>query len=128
VHRESWREWSNGALLIHHRAVEARIIVAAVCAQLFDVATFVVMIWSHGARAEGNPIVVALLGSLGPALVVVAKLTVVAVVVCATYLAARRSAAPRLAVVVPIAGALVFGLLGGLSNAGVLLASGPFRG
>ncbi|HEU4672934.1 MAG TPA: hypothetical protein VFS32_08555 [Candidatus Limnocylindrales bacterium] len=104
--------------------MEVRVLVAAVCAQLFDVATFVVMIASHGPRAEGNPVVVALLGALGPALVIAAKLGVVSVVVCSAYVAARKPIAVRLAVALPLAGAVVFGLIGGLSNTQVLLGSG----
>jgi hypothetical protein len=91
-------------------------------AQLFDLGTFVRMIEWHGSAAEVNPLVHGLLVGFGlpfVAVVKVAALSLVAAVVA--VLAGRASSRQvRLAAIV-VAIAIVGGLVGGWSNARVIL-------
>jgi hypothetical protein len=91
-------------------------------AQLFDLGTFVRMIEWHGSGAEVNPLVHGLLVGFGlpfVAVVKVAALSLVAAVVA--VLAGRASSRQvRLAAIV-VAIAIVGGLVGGWSNARVIL-------
>ena len=85
-------------------------LLTAVAAQLFDLGTFLVMVRRFGAGAEANPLVAALFADYGTPLVALAVST------------ARRSPRVRLvAGAVPVGAAIVAGLVGGLSNARVIL-------
>ena len=92
-------------------------------AQLFDLGTFVRMITMHGAAAEANPLVRLVLLDDGLATLAVAKLAALSLVVAIVVVLAGRtegSGHARLAASV-VAIAIVAGMLGGWSNAGVLL-------
>jgi hypothetical protein len=97
-------------------------ILTATIAQLLDLGTFLRMVGVHGIGVEGNPIVGHLLSEYGLQFAVVAKVAVLALVVAVAVFLAERPArvAGRLAALV--AGvAVIAGLIGGLSNAAVIL-------
>jgi hypothetical protein len=92
-------------------------------AQLFDLGTFVRMIATHGAAAEANPLVRFVLIDDGLPTLAVAKLAVLSLVVAIVVVLAGRSEGPghaRLAASV-VAIAIATGILGGWSNAAVIL-------
>jgi hypothetical protein len=86
-------------------------------AQLFDWASFLVLIARHGLGAEANPIVVTLVEETGLSGVTLAKVATVTFVASLAVLIARRR--PRIAILLVILSA-VAGLVGGLSNIAVL--------
>jgi len=98
-------------------------------AQLFDLGTFVRMVGRHGPAAETNPIVHGLLNDFGLPFVVVAKIVVLSLVVAVIGVLAGRAApghppmaiAHRRLVGAVFAVAIAAGLIGGLSNARVIL-------
>ena len=96
-----------------------RVLVAAVvvmsAAQLFDLATFMVMVRSIGPTAEANPLVALLYGSYGYPMVAIAKVVLLALVSSIGAILVTRSARPRLAIGL-VALAIVVGLVGGISN------------
>lgn len=98
-------------------------IITVTIAQLFDLGTFVRMIAGHGAGAETNPLVRYLLVDYGMPTLVVAKLVVLSFVVAIIAQLAGRSARVenRGMVVAVVAIAIVAGLVGGWSNATVIL-------
>jgi hypothetical protein len=90
-----------------------------VLAQLLDFATFTTMIERHGPGAEANPLVAWLLAQFGVPLLLVAKVTVVALVTAIVAVlvdSARERPHVRLAASLFGVG-IVAGLVGGLSNA-----------
>ena len=91
-------------------------------AQLFDLGTFIRMIERHGTAAEVNPFVHFLLTDFGLPFVAVAKIAALALVVAVIGVLAGRAAGghPRLVATV-FSVAIVAGLIGGLSNARVIL-------
>jgi hypothetical protein len=91
-------------------------------AQLFDLGTFVRMVQGHGSGAEANPLVHELLVGFGLPFVAVAKIAALSLVVAIVVVLAGRTATghARLVALV-VALAIVGGLLGGLSNARVIL-------
>jgi hypothetical protein len=94
-------------------------------AQLFDLGTFIRLIDVHGIHAEANPLVHHLLAADGLPLAGVAKVAGLAVVVAVTVVLAGRPdrpSHPRLAWTVA-AVAVLAGLVGGLSNALVILGN-----
>jgi hypothetical protein len=98
-------------------------LIAVTLAQLLDLGTFLRMVSMHGAGAEGNPVVAHLLGDFGLPFVAVAKIAVLSVVVAViVVLAGRENQARhrRLAATV-VAVAVAGGIIGGLSNAIVIL-------
>jgi hypothetical protein len=92
-------------------------------AQLLDLGTFIRMVWLNGPSAEANPIVAGLLLGYGLPFVAVAKVAGLSLVNAVIVVLAGRSrpdAHPQL--VHLVAGlAVVAGLIGGWSNALVLL-------
>ncbi len=97
-------------------------LLTAVAAQLFDLGTFLVMVGRFGAEAEANPLVAALFSGYGTPVVALAKLSTLLLVVALAVSTARRSRRVRfVAGGLPLAVAIVAGLLGGLSNARVIL-------
>jgi len=98
-------------------------IITVTVAQLFDVGTFVRMVASHGAAAETNPLVRSLLVDHGMPTLVVAKIVVLSLVVAVIVQLAGRSSRVqhRSIVAAVVAVAIVAGLVGGWSNATVIL-------
>jgi hypothetical protein len=98
-------------------------IIAVSAAQLLDLATFTRMVTVHGPSVEANPIVAFLLTDLGLPFVAVTKVAALAVIVAVITVLAGRGAADRHPWVVGTvaACAVATGLIGGLSNAMVLI-------
>jgi NAD(P)-dependent dehydrogenase (short-subunit alcohol dehydrogenase family) len=97
-------------------------LVTAVVAQLFDLGTFLEMIRTAGPRAEANPLIQALFVDYGMPAVALAKAALVLFVVSLAVSSARRGRRVQIvAGVVPVAVAILAGLIGGLSNARVIL-------
>jgi hypothetical protein len=98
-------------------------IITVTVAQLFDLGTFVRMIAGHGAGAEANPIVRSLLVDYGMPTLAVVKVVVLSLVVAVVaQLAGRSSQVQHRAIVAAVvAVAILAGLVGGWSNAAVIL-------
>jgi len=91
-------------------------------AQLFDLGTFIRMVNVHGSAAEANPVVQVLLADFGLRFVVVAKIAALSLVVAVVgVLAGRASVGHPRTVAGVITVAIVAGLIGGVSNARVIL-------
>jgi hypothetical protein len=92
-------------------------------AQAFDFATFNVMVRSYGVSAEANPLVQSMFVTLGTPAVAFAKIALVTLIVCLGIAAAVRGGKGRWAVVggVPLALGITAGLIGGITNAAVIL-------
>ena len=97
-------------------------ILAVTAAQLLDLGTFARMVSVHGSRVEANPLVHFLLTDMGLPFVAVAKLAALAVVVAvlAVLVGRDEDRHPRIAATV-VACAVLAGLIGGLSNAAVII-------
>jgi len=93
-------------------------------AQLFDYATFTVMIARHGPLAEANPLIAQGLAMYGLPLLAVAKIALVlllgSIVVILANPAPRRPTRTRMATILALL-AVGGGLVGGISNGLVLL-------
>ena len=91
-------------------------------AQLFDLGTFIRMVAVHGSASEANPVVQFLLADFGLRFVVVAKIVALSLVVAVVGVLAGRAAVGRPRMVAGVvAVAIVAGLIGGASNARVIL-------
>ena len=93
-------------------------------AQALDLTTFVLMVRTHGVAAEANPLVADLFVTLGVPAVLIAKGLLVVVVGSLGIAAAAVSSgglAWRVAGGLPIALAIAIGLVGGITNAAVIL-------
>ena len=92
-------------------------------AQVFDLATFGIMVGRHGAAAEANPLVSDLFVSYGMPAVVFAKLALIVLVGALAVAASARGGRGVWSMVggLPIALAITAGLIGGISNAAVIL-------
>lgn len=92
-------------------------------AQLFDLGTFVRMVTLNGPSAEANPLVHLLLTQHGLPVLIVAKLAVLSLVVAIVAVLAGRTAVMdhRRTVAAIVSVAIVAGLIGGWSNARVML-------
>jgi hypothetical protein len=92
-------------------------------AQAFDFATFSVMVRSHGLAAEANPVVQGLFATLGTPAVVLAKIALVTLITALAVAAAVQGGKGRWAIVggVPVALGITAGLIGGITNAAVIL-------
>jgi len=98
-------------------------LITATVAQMLDLGTFVRMIAIHGPIAEGNPLVAHLLDQMGIPFVAVTKLVALSLVVAIVAVLWGRDEArrhPRLAAAI-LAFAIVGGVLGGWTNASVIL-------
>src|ERR1700752_1411841 len=98
-------------------------LLAVKVAQLLDLGTFVRMVGLHCSSVEGNPVVAHLLDDFGLPFVAVAKIAVLSVVVAVIVVLAGREGRVRhrrLAATV-VAVAVAGGIIGGLSNAIVIL-------
>jgi hypothetical protein len=92
-------------------------------AQLLDLGTFVRMVGMHGADAEANPLVAALLVDHGVPFVAAAKLAALALVVAAIVVLRGRvdeRGHRRLAAAVAAA-AITAGMIGGITNVSTIL-------
>ena len=93
-------------------------------AQSFDLATFSLMVARHGTIAEANPIVVDLFVSYGMPAVVLAKAALVVLVGALSVAAWSQRGGTRVWAFVgglPLAIAIAFGLIGGITNTANLL-------
>jgi hypothetical protein len=92
-------------------------------AQMFDFATFHAMVASRGVSAEANPLVQGIFLSLGTPAVVIAKVLLVGLIMALAVAAAVRGGQGRWAAVggMPLAIGIAAGLIGGITNAAVLL-------
>ena len=109
------RSAQNGAMVLA--------VVTATVAQMLDLGTFVRMIAIHGPLAEGNPLVSHLLDELGVPYLAAAKIATLSLVIAIVALLWGRDDErrhPRLASTI-VTCAIVAGVIGGLTNAIVLL-------
>ena len=92
-------------------------------AQAFDLATFMVMVARHGSTAEANPIVNNLFDVYGMPAVIVGKVALVVLVGALCLMSYSRGGAGvwRMVGGLPLALAISAGLIGGITNAAVLL-------
>jgi hypothetical protein len=92
-------------------------------AQAFDFATFNVMVGSHGPGAEANPLIQSMFMTLGTPAVAFVKVALVTLIVALGIAAAVRGGQGRWRVVggMPLALGITAGLIGGITNAAVLL-------
>ena len=99
-------------------------VVTLFLAQVFDLATFSVMVARHGAGAEANPVVADLFDSYGMPAVVIVKLVLILGVAALALTAAGRGRGRIWAMVggLPLAVAIAAGLIGGITNAATYLA------
>jgi hypothetical protein len=94
-------------------------------AQAFDFATFSVMVSRLGPNAEANPLVGHVFGSLGLPALAAAKMSLVVLIGALTIAAMARERRGRVWPVVgglPMALAIAAGLIGGITNAAVILS------
>jgi hypothetical protein len=98
-------------------------VITLTVAQLFDLGTFVRMVAGHGPAVEANPLVRFLLIDYGLPTLVVAKVAVLSLVVAVVTVLAGRASQPehRRLVATLLTAAIVAGLVGGWSNAVVML-------
>ncbi len=97
-------------------------LMTVVVAQLFDFGTFVEMVRRVGVGAEMNPLVATLFNGYGTPAVALAKAALVLLVVSLAVATMRSSRRVRVAAgTLPVGLAIVAGLIGGISNALVLL-------
>ena len=109
------RPAQNGAMVLA--------VVTATVAQMLDLGTFVRMIAIHGPLAEGNPLVSHVLNEFGVLYLAVAKIAVLSLVIAIVAVLWGRDGQrrnPRLAATI-VGFAIVAGVIGGLTNATVLL-------
>ena len=92
-------------------------------AQAFDFATFFVMVRLHGVAAEANPLVQRMFESLGTPAIAISKIALVTLIVALGIAAASRGGKGRWSVVggLPLALGITVGLIGGITNAAVIL-------
>ena len=103
-----------------HRLVLSSRIASVLAAQLFDIATFTIMVSRHGIVTEMNPLVAQGFAGSGMPMVILMKAALVVlvsstIVVLSRRKAPARGAAPDLAQVVTLV-AVVAGLVGGITN------------
>jgi hypothetical protein len=93
-------------------------------AQALDLATFSVMVTRHGAAAEANPLVSDLFDTFGMPAVVFAKLALIVMIGGLCIAASSRGGRGIWSVIggMPLALAIAAGLIGGITNAAVLLS------
>jgi hypothetical protein len=97
--------------------------VTLLAAQMFDFATFNVMVGARGVTAEANPIVQSMFVNFGTPAVVIAKVLLITLIMALGVAAAVRGGQGRWATVggLPLALGIAAGLIGGITNAAVLL-------
>ena len=91
---------------------------ALLAAQLFDFATFTIMIHRHGIAAEANPLVAAAFGAFGWPILAVLKIALFVLLASIVVIVGRdrpRRAGLELAALISVL-AVAGGLLGGISN------------
>jgi len=94
-----------------------------VTAQFFDLGTFMTMVAWRGSTAEANPLVASILGTLGLPALVLAKVALVILVGSLVVAGMRhgRRGAWALVAGLPLALAIAFGLIGGITNTATIL-------
>jgi hypothetical protein len=100
-------------------------LIVVTVAQLLDLGTFIHMVELHGASAEANPLVSGLLLTGGLPYVAAAKVAALALVIAAIVVLrgrVRETGHRRLAAAVATV-AILAGLVGGMTNAGTILAA-----
>ena len=92
-------------------------------AQAFDLATFSVMVARHGSHVEANPLVNNLFDVYGMPAVIVGKVALVILIGALCVMASSRGGTGTWRVVagLPLALGIAAGLIGGITNAAVLL-------
>jgi hypothetical protein len=92
-------------------------------AQAFDLVTFSVMVGRHGSMAEANPIVNNLFDVYGMSAVIFGKVALIVLIGSLGVMASSRGGSGVWRVVggLPLALAIAAGLIGGITNAAVLL-------
>ena len=97
-------------------------VLAVTAAQLLDLGTFVRMVRIHGGGVEANPIVAAIFSDFGLPFVAVTKIAALSLIVAVIVVLAStdRPSNRVLAATVAVFG-VVAGVIGGLSNALVIL-------
>jgi hypothetical protein len=92
-------------------------------AQSLDLVTFVVMVQTVGLEGEGNPLVQRLFHGLGWAGIVLGKVALIVLVGSLVVAATAHVGSRRWAFVggLPLALAIAVGLIGGITNASVIL-------
>ena len=92
-------------------------------AQAFDLATFWIMVRSVGLEAEGNPLVTGMFAALGMPALILAKASLIVVIGSLAVGAAAQPGNRTWAIAggLPLALAIAFGLIGGITNTSVLL-------
>lgn len=92
-------------------------------AQMFDFATFNAMVGSKGVAAEANPLVQGLFLNFGTPAVVIAKILLISLIMALGVAAAVRGGEGRWGAVggMPLAIGIAAGLIGGITNAAVIL-------
>jgi hypothetical protein len=92
-------------------------------AQILDLTTFVLMVRQHGVRAEANPLAAGLFDALGEPAMVAAKVCLIVVIgaLCVAAAAAGGRGLWRVVGGLPVALAISLGLIGGITNAAVIL-------
>ncbi len=92
-------------------------------AQALDLATFTVMVRSHGVAAEANPLVADLFATLGLPAVVIAKAFLIVIIgaLCLASAASVPSRTWRVVGGLPLALAITVGLIGGITNTASVL-------
>jgi hypothetical protein len=92
-------------------------------AQALDLATFSVMVARHGAAAEANPLVSNLFDTFGLPAVAFAKLALIVMIGALCVAASSRGSRGIWSMVggLPLALAIAAGIIGGITNAAVLL-------
>jgi hypothetical protein len=92
-------------------------------AQGLDFATFNTMVGRHGVVAEGNPLVQGMFVTLGTPAVAVAKLALIGLIIALGVASAARGRQGIWSVIggLPLALAIAAGIIGGITNAAVLL-------
>ena len=92
-------------------------------AQAFDFATFSLMINMYGATSEANPLVQRMFLALGTPAIAFSKIALVTLIVSLAIAAAARGGKGRWSVIggLPLALGITVGLIGGITNAAVIL-------
>lgn len=92
-------------------------------AQAFDLVTFAVMVARHGSTAEANPLVNNLFDVYGMPAVILGKVALVLLIGALCVMASSRGSSGTWRIVggLPLALGIAGGLIGGITNAAVLL-------
>ena len=98
-------------------------LVVLTLAQALDLATFSAMVRTHGLAVEANPLMADLFAAVGMPAVIIGKALLIVLIgsLCVAAAASTPSRSWRVVGGVPIALAISLGIIGGITNAAVLL-------